>query len=86
MDKNTIETKIRTILTGHLKKRGIKLNPEDTESIIAAGILDSLSALEIVAELEKTFNITILPEEMTETNFDSIIKIINFISTKLKGV
>jgi acyl carrier protein len=86
MDPKTIETKIRKILVGHLKKRGLQLNPKNTESIIAVGILDSLSALELISELEKVFVIKILPDEMTESNFDSILKISNFVIEKLKGV
>lgn len=86
MDPKTVESKIRKILSKHLKRLGSRLNPKNTESIIATGILDSLSALELVSELEKEFIIKILPDEMTEGNFDSILKISNFVITKLKDI
>jgi acyl carrier protein len=86
MDRKTAVNKIQAILADQLKKRGSRFNVKNTDSIIGAGILDSLSALELVAELEKVFGITILPEEMTEVNFDSIVKIADFINAKMKSV
>ncbi|MCM8760900.1 MAG: acyl carrier protein [Candidatus Omnitrophica bacterium] len=77
-----IKDKVRAILSRQLSSRGMTLNVADTDSIIAAGILDSLSAIELVTEVEKSFGITILPEEMTEANFDSIQKIADFLSAK----
>jgi acyl carrier protein len=85
MDGKTIENKIQAIVAEQLKMRGLRIRVKNTDSLIGAGILDSLSALELVAELEKVFNITISPEEMTESNFGSVVKITNFISVKTKG-
>jgi acyl carrier protein len=83
MDKIDIEKIVQAMLVSQLKTRGMRFNVKKTDSIIGAGILDSLSALELVAELEKKFGISISPEEMTETNFDTIAKISDFISTKI---
>jgi acyl carrier protein len=85
MDAKTIGSRVRKILEKQLKARGLRLRVNDNDSIITVGALDSLSAIELVAALEKTFGITVLAEEMTESNFDSISKISNFTKAKIGG-
>lgn len=84
MDTKKIDEKIHYVLTAHLKKRGLRFAITDTESLISRGVIDSLGAIELVSELEDKFGIKILPEEMTEVNFDSIAKIRYFIQGKLR--
>ncbi|MDD5922473.1 MAG: acyl carrier protein [Eubacteriales bacterium] len=44
---------------------------EEEKSLIGDHILDSLSIINLVGELEDEFDISIGPEEMTKKNFDS---------------
>lgn len=85
MDIKNIEKAVKKILIRRLKMRGLIFSVKSDDSIIASGMLDSLSAVELVAELERSFNIKILSEEMTESNFDSVLKIADLVSAKLKG-
>ena len=85
MDRKDTEPKIQTILVKQFKKRGLRHQIKHTDSLIGAGILDSLSAIELVSELEKEFKIVISQEEMSENNFDSIEKITHFIRNKLSN-
>ena len=84
MDAASLEKKIRAILAANLKKCGLVLRVKNTESLINSNIIDSLGALEFVSQLEKIFRIKISPEEMTELNFDSIVKIAEFIKRKMQ--
>lgn len=85
MNSKNIENGVRKILSGQLKTRGLRLDAKDTDSIISSGILDSMSAIELVAALEKIFLIKIPSEDMTVSNFDSILKIADFVRAKLKS-
>lgn len=85
MKSKLIEKKVLAILAKQLKKRGLRQDIKRADSLIGPGILDSLSAIELTAELEKLFSITIAPEEMTESNFDTIEKVRDFIAEKTNG-
>jgi acyl carrier protein len=54
----------------------------DTESLMEAGVLDSLRLMDLVPELEKQFGITVEAEDLTPENFDSISAISNFVAGK----
>ena len=79
-----MENKIRAILKKYIAKRGLRGDIKDTESLISNGIIDSLGAIEVISLLENAFGIKIAPEEMTEANFDSVVKMADFIRQKIK--
>ncbi len=51
--------------------------------LLSSGILDSISTLKLVDDLEKLFNIKFLPHEVDRDNLDDILKISNFIAVKI---
>lgn len=55
----------------------------DSESLIHGGIIDSTGIHELVLYLEETFELRVLPEEMTPANFDSIDSVDDFVNRKL---
>ncbi len=57
----------------------------DTESLMDAGVLDSLRLMDLVPELEKTFGITVEAEDLTPENFDSISAITIFVAGKSRA-
>ena len=84
MSAENIERKISDMLASQFSQRGMKVELKRTDSLISAGLLDSLTAIELIADLEKEFGINVKPEEMLENNFDSIEKIAGYVMRKNK--
>jgi acyl carrier protein len=57
-----------------------KIGPED--SLIGAGVIDSLTLLQLITFLEEKFGVTISDNEMARENIESIRAIANFIEKK----
>ena len=55
---------------------------EDTQ-LLQEDVLDSVSVLVLVQDLEEEYNITIQAEEITGSNFDSVVAIANLIQLKI---
>lgn len=84
MDRSALEKVIQNLLTIGLKRKGVDTAIKRDDPLISCGLIDSLSALELISQIEKKFHIKILPEEMIEPNFDSIIRIADLVCMKLK--
>ena len=54
-------------------------------SLLGEGIMDSTGILELVSHLEQTYGISVLDEEMTADNLDSVAKIAAYVQRKVKG-
>ncbi|PTM08500.1 MAG: acyl carrier protein [Bacteroidetes bacterium] len=50
--------------------------------LLSSGIIDSISALELVEFLEKTFHFKFQPHEVDQENLDTIARIEAFVKTK----
>ncbi len=61
---------------------GQDTNLTDETSFLDQGIVDSTGVLELVAHLEKTYNIKIKDEELIPDNLDSINAIASFLAQK----
>ena len=55
---------------------------KNDESLLERGIIDSTGVLELVAYLEKTFNVRIENDELLPENLDSIDAIVGFLQQK----
>lgn len=51
-------------------------------SLFSSGLLDSFSMIELVTFLEKSAGIRIRPTELTLENFDSIVRIQEFLARR----
>lgn len=51
------------------------------EDLLGNGIVDSLGMIKLVVFLEKEFQVTISPEDMTVENFNSVRSISTYLST-----
>jgi acyl carrier protein len=60
------------------RKRAIN----ETVQLLESGIVDSLGVLDVVAFLEKSFNIKISDDELTPGNFASIRRLAEFVEKK----
>ena len=59
-------------------------NLSSRESLLGRGIIDSTGVLEVVAFLERTWNLQVEDEELVPDNFDSIDKLVGFVERKLR--
>jgi acyl carrier protein len=58
----------------------------DDESLLERGILDSTGVMELVAFLEKTYEILVEDEELDPVNLDSIGRVSAYVRRKQAGV
>jgi acyl carrier protein len=71
---------LQTLLLG--KKKSVGIN----ESLISSGTLDSLTLLELIAFVEKQFEVEVREHEMVPDNFQTIAAIKAFIDSKKGSV
>lgn len=63
----------------HFGEAATKIRDDDM-SFLTGGILDSLGFVQLVLFLENTFKLKINRKELTPKNFDSLNKIITYVS------
>lgn len=61
-----------------MRNRNAKLSEDD--DLLAAGILDSLGILQLVAYIEKTFGVIVPDEDVIYDNFKSILSLDNYLA------
>jgi len=68
-----------------LEQKFIKKNDalHESDSLLERGIIDSVAIQELIAFIEKTYNITIDEDDLMPDNFDSLLAIKNYINAKL---
>ncbi len=69
---------IRSFFEPELENNGV----EDDDSLLLAGIIDSLKMMDLIGYLEKEFEVKIDDDELMPENFDSIDAISTFIREK----
>ena len=57
----------------------------DEESLLGSGIVDSTGILELISFLEETCEVKFRDSDLVADNFDSVNKIVTFMSQKLSG-
>lgn len=58
---------------------------DDDQSLLASGIVDSTGILELISHLEGTYRLKFADSELVADNFDSVNRIIGFITPKLQA-
>lgn len=58
---------------------------EDGVSLLERGIIDSTGVLEVILFIEETFGLKVEDNEMLPDNLDSIDRIADYVSRKLKS-
>ncbi len=77
-----IKSEVRTFLDASLSG-GASAIQDDTK-LISSRLLDSILALRLVTHLEAKFNIEFAAHEVTADNLESINRISEFVSSKMK--
>lgn len=76
-----VSTDIRAFIVKNLLK-GKSRELGDDESLIGAGILDSVSWLQLVSHVEKRYGLTVDDDELSPEKFDTIRAISEFVARK----
>ncbi len=58
-------------------------NVSDDESLLLSGVLDSVGMIDLIAELERVYDISIGEDEMTPEHYETIRSIQNFVTSKV---
>lgn len=74
---------LRSFMLQELADNGFHSKIGNKESLIDAGILDSLSMLAIVSYIAEKYEIYPEDHEMDHENFETIERIVQFIKTKM---
>jgi acyl carrier protein len=56
---------------------------DDDDSLIDAGLIDSIGAVQLIEECVQNFDVLIHPAELSLENFDTVNRICQFIQSKL---
>jgi acyl carrier protein len=78
-----MEEIILKYLNEQLKDNDIDEDLDGDTDLLGSGILDSLGMVQLIAYVEKEFNVTVEPEDMVIENFMDVNSICNYLSGKL---
>ena len=67
------------------KKLSLEVSSVDTD-LVGSGLLDSLSLVELLAQLEETFGVSISTDDLELENFRSIDRIAGFVARRTAAV
>ena len=82
MSRDEIQTRLRQFILKQFpaaRKRDVS----NDDSLLEAGIVDSLGVLEIVTMIEQDFGVTLDDDELMSDHFESIAAITNLLHDKL---
>ena len=67
------------------KKLNLEVSSDDTD-LVGTGLLDSLALVELLAQLEETFGVSISTDDLELENFRSIDSIAGFVTRRTAAV
>lgn len=76
-----MEHQIRSYLLTTPAASGV-LKLADHDSLLAAGVIDSVAMIDLIAHLETTYKIHVTEDDMTPENFDSVAAIARYVQGK----
>jgi acyl carrier protein len=83
MMQASIETRIRKFIVENFLYGGSSDDLDGDTSFLAEGLIDSTGVLELVAYLERAFEISIADTEVVPDNLDSVARICAYVERKL---
>ena len=79
-------TDVRADVRDYIEENFLYLHPGvqlgDDDSLLAAGVIDSLGFVELVEEVQGRYGVTVQDVEITEENFGSISAISRYVASK----
>jgi acyl carrier protein len=85
MNSEVIEVKVREIVQETIDSTGLGITVEDDMSLVEGGLLDSMSIVMLVQELQQEFDIDIDFADITISNFDSISALQHYVDARSAG-
>ena len=79
---DNIKTKVRNYLEGNFFS-GRERELMDETPLLSSGIIDSISALQLVEYLESEFKFEFAAHEVDQENLDSLDTIVSFVQNKI---
>jgi acyl carrier protein len=79
-----IETQIKDFIARNILFSSSGFRYSDDSSFLQEGIIDSLGVMELVAFVEKTFEVKVDDHDITPDNFDSVRKLTAYVQ-RLSG-
>ena len=76
-----MKEEIRAYLASHRATDGAD-HLRDNESLLEAGVIDSMAMVDLIAHLENTYSITVDEDDMVPENFDSVDAIVSYVTAK----
>lgn len=74
-----VREQVREFFNQELKDNGFHADIRDDESLVDAGIMDSLAILVTISFLEEQFGIVVNEDKLKPENFETVTAICNFI-------
>jgi acyl carrier protein len=83
MERHEVETDVRRFITDNfpLSAGGPELGAGD--SLLEAGVIDSVGVLEVIEHLEATYGLQIPDEDVLPENLDSIGAIAGYVTARI---
>jgi acyl carrier protein len=86
MDRDTLRTEVKELLTTGLRLQVASQDIEDEAPIFGEALgLDSIDALELVVLVEERFHVSIPDEEVGKRAFGSVNALVDFILAERAG-
>ena len=76
-----MKDEIRAYLLSHRAQQNSAMCG-DGDSLLQAGIIDSMGMVDLIAHLETAYGIIVDEDEMTPENFDSVDAVVAYIAAK----
>ncbi len=77
--------RITEIVQETIDASGLGITVDDDMSLVEGGLLDSMSIVRLVQELQQTFDVDIDFADITISNFDSISALTQYIDARKAG-
>lgn len=85
MHAEVVAVKVREIVQETIDSSGLGITVEDDMSLVEGGLLDSMSIVLLVQELQQEFDIDIDFSDITISNFDSVIALQKYVDERSIG-
>ena len=77
---DSLKHEVRQFLTTRLQRNVEGVG--DSDSLLEAGIIDSMAVLELVGHIEQQYSLTVSDDDMMPENFDTIDAIAAFVGSR----